>query len=206
MVAQGLFCEWGEPWLDLFCHCQEHAMSAVLRVKVFKVFLARRCVPPQVKLRTSVCVSDDTTCAPSSQEDLGLVGPSQPSGSGLGIQSMASRTPGLKHLSSNQPAPLGGPAVTATGQGSASEPSQSPPSCREIEQRQLNTFDLPEVAKVILAARHPSTKTVYACLWDRFVPWCGLSRPSYLTFCYLFCLMSGKALLRTLLWIIFWPS
>ena len=36
--------------------------------------------------------------------------------------------------------------------------------CFEIEQRQLTAFDLPpEVIDVILAARRPSTKTVYAC-------------------------------------------
>ena len=44
----------------------------------------------------------------------------------------------------------------------------------EIEWRQLRVFDLPpEVCDVILAARRPSSKTVYACLWDKFVAWCA---------------------------------
>ena len=30
-----------------------------------------------------------------------------------------------------------------------------------------------EVRNVILAARHPSTKTVYVCRWDKFVAWCA---------------------------------
>lgn len=44
----------------------------------------------------------------------------------------------------------------------------------ELEQRQLSSFDRPpEVGDVILAARHPSTKSIYAGRWDKFVVWCG---------------------------------
>ncbi|KAJ1198543.1 hypothetical protein NDU88_002382 [Pleurodeles waltl] len=53
------------------------------------------------------------------------------------------------------------------------KPVQPPPSCMEIERQQLTAFALPpEVCKVILAARRPSTKTVYTCGWNKFVAWC----------------------------------
>lgn len=57
---------------------------------------------------------------------------------------------------------------------SIATPSQLPLSCMEIEEQQLNTFDLPpKVFDIILAARHPSMKDVCACHWSKFEAWCG---------------------------------
>ena len=76
-------------------------------------------------------------------------------------------------LSSDQAATPGGFTVAAAGAGPSSQPAIAPPSCVEIERRQLNVFDLPpEICNVILAARCPLTKTVYACR-DKFVAWCA---------------------------------
>lgn len=58
--------------------------------------------------------------------------------------------------------------------GSCSRAYTVEPPFLELEQRQLSSFDRPpEVGDVILAARHPSTKSIYAGRWDKFVVWCG---------------------------------
>ena len=52
--------------------------------------------------------------------------------------------------------------------------AQPTPPCMEVEWRQLMAFDLPpEVVDVILAARRPSTKSVYEGRWEKFVVWCS---------------------------------
>lgn len=72
-------------------------------------------------------------------------------------------------MSSNEAAPFGEPTVTATGQG------LHPDNCNlhlHVWQH-LNTFYLPpEVVNVILEARLPQTRTVYARCWNKFVAWC----------------------------------
>ena len=78
---------------------------------------------------------------------------------------MVFRTHGHEHHSSDQAAPSGASSVPP-------EPVCSPPPCLETERRQLSGFDLsPEVCDVILPARRPLTKTIYACRWDTFVAW-----------------------------------
>ena len=108
--------------------------------------------------------------AQSSEKDQERPGPSHPSCSGLGQQGVVSGTSEHEHLSTDQATTLGGFSVAAAGQGPPPKFAQSTPSCVETEQWQLTAFDLPpEVVEVILAIRHPSTKSIYVGRWDKFV-------------------------------------
>ena len=67
--------------------------------------------------------------------------------------------------------------MAAAGQGSPPKPAQSTHQCFETERCQLMPYDLPtKVVDVILTARRPSMKSVYARPWHKFVAWCGILR------------------------------
>ncbi|KAJ1208809.1 hypothetical protein NDU88_004192 [Pleurodeles waltl] len=152
---------------------REHAMSAILRVGVSKAALARRRFLSSVELRPSLRLPSYPSSAQSSQESQVRPGPSYLGGSGLGSKSVMSRAVEHVHRSSSQTASLGGSSIAAAGDGPPPEPVQPLPSCVEIERQQLTAFALsPEVCNVILAARRPSTKTVYTCCWNKFVAGC----------------------------------
>ncbi|KAJ1202815.1 hypothetical protein NDU88_006610 [Pleurodeles waltl] len=151
---------------------RERAMSAILHVGISKAALALRCFSSQVELQPPLRLPAYPSSAQSSQEDQERPGPSYLGGSGLGSKSVVSLATEHVHRSSTQTASSGGSSVAAAGDGPPPEPVQPPPSCVEIEQQQLTAFAIPpEVCNVILAARRPSTKTVYACHWNTFVAW-----------------------------------
>ncbi|KAJ1166211.1 hypothetical protein NDU88_006619 [Pleurodeles waltl] len=122
--------------------CRECAMSAVLCVGVSKAAIARRRFSSQVEFRPPVRLSAHTPSALSSQENQDRPGPSNPSGSGLGTESLVSRASQNEHQSSNQVASSGGSSVAAAGEGPSPKPVNFAASCLEVEQRQLMVYDL----------------------------------------------------------------
>ncbi|KAJ1101564.1 hypothetical protein NDU88_006631 [Pleurodeles waltl] len=163
----------GRALVRFVCFHRERTMSAVLRVVVSKAALAQRRFSSRVELWPPLRLPAYPSSAQSSQENQVRPGPSYLSGSRLGSKSLVSRATEHVNQSSTQAASSGGSSVAAAGDGSQPEPVQPPPSIVEIERQHLTAFALPsEVCNVILAARRPSTKTVYACRWNKFVAWC----------------------------------
>ncbi|KAJ1138196.1 hypothetical protein NDU88_004587 [Pleurodeles waltl] len=115
-VAQVLFQQWGEPWLDLFTSTENAQCQLFCTLE----FPRRHSLGDAFRLEwNSGLLSAYTSSAQSSQENQERLGPSHLGSSRLGTESMVSRAIEHVHRSSTQTTSSGGSSVAATGDGSS---------------------------------------------------------------------------------------